>query len=552
MIRNLWHGANTCEGQKRFGSLVTNRVVARSLGWLPKLVLSVLGAVTLGMSPAASQAIAAPVPSAAGVEAVFDRVKGDLSRLRVFLQAMPKGANLHNHLDGSVYLESYLKLAGEKGYCIDMALRRIVPPPCATPEGELKGLEERDYWRFDRIIELLTTRSYRVGYGFDVPGGPQVAGAGFPAILSISPKVAAESMVLARTLAADDNITYTEFTYQPEILDVTAAAVRDPQWDPSDLGGAFARARPRLEPVIKQAVAQFRIAKAQADKALGCGTASAQPGCDVEVRFLTYARRGEPQDQVFQAVMMSFMLADADPNYVGFNLVGITPNSTRSVDDYNLNMEMIRYIGGQFPRVHRVLHAGEKMLGLAPPRAMIADHIGKAIEIGGAERIGHGTGIAYEKHALATLALMARTNVAVELNITAMEDFLKASKSNFPLGLYRAAHVPVTLGTDNTGITRIDLSNEYVRAAYEHGLGYVDLKYIARTGMQVAFLPGDSLWADGRIGTPVAACGQIRLGADNPPPACRAFLNKSEKATLQWRHENALFVFENNIQSYNF
>src|SRR5436305_10392685 len=47
----------------------------------------------------------------AGAAAVFNRVAGDQSRLRVFLQAMPKGANLHNHLDGSVYIESYVKMA---------------------------------------------------------------------------------------------------------------------------------------------------------------------------------------------------------------------------------------------------------------------------------------------------------------------------------------------------------------------------------------------------------------------------------------------------------
>ncbi len=50
---------------------------------------------------------------------VFNRVKDDQSRLRIFLQAMPKGANLHNHLDGSVYTETYIRLAAERGFCAD-------------------------------------------------------------------------------------------------------------------------------------------------------------------------------------------------------------------------------------------------------------------------------------------------------------------------------------------------------------------------------------------------------------------------------------------------
>jgi len=49
-------------------------------------------------------------------------------------------------------------------------------------------------------------------------------------------------------------------------------------------------------------------------------------------------------------------------------------------------------------------------------------------------------------------------------------------------------------------MARVDLSNEYVRAAYEHKLDYKDLKYVARTGMQVTFLPGQSLWEKLQIG----------------------------------------------------
>ena len=60
--------------------------------------------------------------------------------------------------------------------------------------------------------------------------------------------------------------------------------------------------------------------------------------------------------------------------------------------------------------------------------------------------------------------------------------------------MYRSAHVPVALSTDDEGVSRIDLTHEYVRAAIDYNLSYRDLKQLARTGMEHGFLPGASLW----------------------------------------------------------
>ena len=57
---------------------------------------------------------------------------------------------------------------------------------------------------------------------------------------------------------------------------------------------------------------------------------------------------------------------------------------------------------------------------------------------------------------------------------------------------------PVALSTDDEGVSRIDLTHEFVRAAMEYGLGYLDLKAMARTSLEHSFLPGESLWAEAR------------------------------------------------------
>lgn len=49
----------------------------------------------------------------------LERVRSDPLALRVFLKRMPKGADLHNHLDGAVYAETFIRVGGEDGLCVD-------------------------------------------------------------------------------------------------------------------------------------------------------------------------------------------------------------------------------------------------------------------------------------------------------------------------------------------------------------------------------------------------------------------------------------------------
>ena len=78
----------------------------------------------------------------------------------------------------------------------------------------------------------------------------------------------------------------------------------------------------------------------------------------------------------------------------------------------------------------------------------------------------------------------------VEINLTSNQGILAIMAPNHPLPEYRSAHVPVSLNTDDEGVSRIDLTHEYVTAALEFGLDYRELKAMARTGMEHTFLPG--------------------------------------------------------------
>jgi adenosine deaminase len=49
----------------------------------------------------------------------LDRIRSEPLELRDFLKRMPKGADLHNHLDGAVYAETFIRVGAEDQLCID-------------------------------------------------------------------------------------------------------------------------------------------------------------------------------------------------------------------------------------------------------------------------------------------------------------------------------------------------------------------------------------------------------------------------------------------------
>jgi len=208
---------------------------------------------------------------------------------------------------------------------------------------------------------------------------------------------------------------------------------------------------------------------------------------------------------------------------------------------------MLDYLHSVYPKVHISLHAGELAPGLVPPEGL-RFHIREAIDLGHAERIGHGVDLMYENDPQALLKEMASRHIMVEINLTSNDVILGVTSPWHPLPIYRAAGVPIALSTDDEGVSRIDLTNEYTRAAMEFDLSYLDLKTSARTSLEHSFLPGLSLWQQpDNFTRPISACAGQPLGNTNPTPKCQNFLRASEKASEQWQLEHRYDQFESSL-----
>lgn len=483
--------------------------------------------------PAQAEAVLNDPAREAAVAKLIEAARESPPALRVLLHSMPKGGDLHNHLGGAIYAEDFLTWAAAKGFCVDTSGLGVEPPPCPA-ERAIERFAETDEFGMDRLIDAMSTRGFQRGVGQNDVSGHTQFFRSFERFGKMGGETA-KMLAAVRRTAAGDNVSYLELDHNTVTLVSVVRAAGDAPIGEADLAAVYASEAKEFAPLIAKARAELDADEAASAKAMACGTPVAEPACKVAVHYLFQALRALPPRQVYRSLILGFMMADADPRFVGVNIV-MPEDAWLARRDYALHMAMIRFLAGKYPRVKLTLHAGEVTLGQVPP-ADLKDHIAQAVAVG-AKRIGHGTGIAFEDKAEDTMARMAMEGIAVEINLTSNAVILGVKGADHPLNLYRTHGVPVVLSTDDEGVLRSDMTNEYVRAVREQGLTYPELKQIARAGLHYSFVPGGALWADPVRLVPMPAC------ADFATPSCSKYLSENEKARLQMDLEQRFAAYE--------
>jgi adenosine deaminase len=483
-------------------------------------------------------------------------VKKGTPALYDFLLGFPKGSDLHVHLSGAVYAETFIKDAGEDGLCINTVALSFAKPPCSGAELAAKDLSGNisaaNQALYDKLIDAFSMRSFVPASEWS---GHDQFFATFDHFGGLSKTHTAEWIDEVASRAAWQNEQYLElmqtppFSHAAEVARQIGWNTQLAQADPE----AFAQFRQALlDHGLRDEVAadidEARQAETGREKIEACGTPQAAPACKVQVRYLYQVLRDNAPEQVFAQTLLGFETVQASMNanddlWVGINFVQ-PEDSFMSMRDYTLQMKIVGYLHSVYPSVNISLHAGELAPGLVPPDGL-RFHIRQAVELGDATRIGHGADLMHEDDPQGLLKELAQKHVMVEINLTSNDVILGIKGADHPFPDYIAAKVPVALSTDDEGVSRIDLTDEYVRAAHTYNLSYHELKQLVRTGMAHAFISGRSLWMwPDDLEVAYTPCEKDSLGANNPSVACKAFLATSQKAAAQWELERRFTEFE--------
>lgn len=511
----------------------------RTSGWFRKSLILL----TAGLSP-----VAFAQKSSSRAAERLEQIRTSPPRLRAFLEAMPKGADLHNHLLGAIYAESLIRDAAQDQLCVDPAKMMLVsnrgttrslPPKPVCGETNVPAANAfKEQGLYTALVDAFSMRSFVPSAG--VSGHDQFFAAFARFQRLDAPKHLGEWLDEVAKRAASQNEQYLEIMHTPD-FSLAAKLGYEVGWS-----GNLAQTREALlAKGLRRNVETDRkeIEEGEADRARRehCSAADREPACGVEIRILFQVLRGFPPEQVFAQTLLGFELASVDSQVVGINFV-MPEDEYLTMSEYHRQMEMLNYLHSVYPKAHISLHAGELAPGLVPPDAL-KFHIREAVELGHAERIGHGADLMYERNPYQLLEEMAEKHIMVEINLTSNDLILGIRGKDHPLPVYRAGHVPVALSTDDEGVSRIDLTHEYRRAVTDFGLGYDDLKNMARTSLEHSFLPGASLWAQRDVFSRMTPeCNGA--AAAEPSKSCQTFLAASEKARQEWELERRFKEFE--------
>jgi adenosine deaminase CECR1 len=405
--------------------------------------------------------------TAAGAEPWFEELKKTATpqQMHAFLYALPKGGDLHNHLQGA-FLSEWMwdeALAQKKnGYtyytkirinnCVDYGANEFAPDRYLllfrTIDGaryeKLDTCQKSEFKALD-ALDARERTAWLNAFRLDQPyeGRHEFFEAHWfrlDAMLS-NPWFVAELLYKNMEAFGKEGLVYLETQ-----LNVDG-------YERSD-GSPFSM----------DEVADILRARLKAKDALATG---------VTVRFQNALLRFVPgaEERLKQLYAINDKYRDL---YVGINMVG------REDDDkgYPLRfLPTLRELRHKYPDINLSIHAGE----VDEPNFHIRDTL-----LLGAQRIGHGVNLITDPD---TMLLMRHGPYMVEINLVSnlLLEYVK-DYSQHPFPEYLRTDIPVALSTDDRGMWDSNMTDEYFVAVREFNLSWEELTQLGRNSLKYSFV----------------------------------------------------------------
>lgn len=415
------------------------------------------------------------------------------AELTLFFSQMPKGGDLHHHYSGAIYAETYVDFLDKQGFCVNKHTYRVETDKAAVEAERAKPAAARnclstaevyaDDATYRELLQRWSSKDFNNHGALQPPPDRQFFQT-FGYFGPVSNANFHEGLVEIKQRAIRENVSYVEtmFKMAPATVDKEFDALA---WKNADNDAALsAQMRAWMNALDQDAGFNAKLA----DFVQKIDEAAA--GIDDDsftMRYQTYVLRLLAPSQVFSSMLAGFKAAAKGGKIVGVNIVG-QESTMVSMRDYTLHMKMFRFLKSVYPDVKVALHAGELALGDVPPEGL-QFHIDQAVNIAGAQRIGHGIDLAHETNAPAVMKAMRDKDIPVEINLTS-NDFIEGVKGeNHPVTLYRKYGVPYVISTDDAGVTRHNLAGEYVLFASRYKPSYAELKKASYNSIRYSFLP---------------------------------------------------------------
>ncbi len=432
------------------------------------------------------------------IDQYLESIRNNSAELTAFFSQMPKGGDLHNHYSGSVYAETYIDYVVGQDYVINtntLEVRTTAPAnddnwvhfSKLNTSGQLPAYKEK-------LMQKWSVKDYN---GISYPSDKQFfeTFSGFGIANNSQARLDTGILELKRR-AQKENVSYIETMF-------TTIHCSNLNSIDTSFNSRLEDALNKRDEALTTSLLEQLYLQIEQKGAKGCAISFNSEVADMHqslhiddssftMRYQNYVTRVVPPLEVFKSLVLSFESANTSPLIVGVNIVAPEDNEV-SMRDYWLHMQMFRFCHSKFPNVKYAMHAGELTLGLVKPEDLTW-HINEAVHTAGANRIGHGVDMPYEHNCYDLLQYMAKNDIAIEINLYSNEFILKVQDDKHPISLYREFKVPIVICTDDAGVLRSNLTQQYVLLAKRYkDISYSDIKRYVFNSIDYSFIEEDSI-----------------------------------------------------------
>lgn len=428
----------------------------------------------------------------------FDQIRDNTAQLRAFFSAMPKGGDLHHHYDGSIYTETFIDYAVKNDYWLNTNTLVV--------QKTFSGNAQRDKsWR--KISDLIQKNEFGVykqkllekwsSKDFHASKGPSDDHffSTFDGFSPAKDRELSSGLLELKNRALKENVSYIETMFL-----LFFQGNNDIEVNSFNKSLETNQNEQDLEKVLDEMYAYFLKNGAESQAKLYNAALEKRhfsnniDDTNFTLRYQNAILRLKQPAEVFGDLIVCYLSANYSPLINGVNIVGQEDRDV-AMQDYWLHMQMYKYLNKKFPNTKNSLHAGELTLGVVKPEEL-SWHINEAISVANAKRIGHGIDMPFEKSAFSLLRKMKDEQIAVEINLTSNEFILNVKNDEHPISLYHQHGVPIVISTDDAGVLRTNLTEQYVLLAKRYPeFSYSEIKQLVFNSIRFSFIEDESLKA---------------------------------------------------------
>jgi adenosine deaminase len=426
----------------------------------------------------------------------LEKIRNNEALSTAFFQQMPKGGDLHHHFSGSIYAEPLLERAIAADFYLNLETMEVSKTKPAKGNWEtfssLKNNGKLEFYK-QQVMQTWSAKDYN---GVSVPSDDLF----FDSFDKFFPTIDghfAEGMLELKKRAVAENVSYIETQLSTIPCDMNV----------SDLTDFNAKLRQAAAQKDEKAVLKYldelykslqqKDAKKYAEDFNTNFITKLHKDLKIDddrftMRYQNFVLRFMEPVDLFKNLVIAFISANESKLVAGVNIVS-PEHGENSMKDYWLHMVMFKYCHSKFIDVKYTLHAGELTLGLVQPEDLTW-HINDAVYVAGANRIGHGVDIAYEANSYDLLRYMAKNTIPIEINLTSNEFILKVKENRHPFSLYKEFNVPIVISTDDAGILRTNMTEQYVLLAKRYtDVTYLTIKQYVYNSINYSFIQDASV-----------------------------------------------------------